>query len=110
MSEPYLDHCTNAAFGERWVKICADHESKKNSWVQKMLELGCAAAHPDDGCVDRRQNTVFLCYPYFERKPVKIGDRIALGDADKHRVVIVTEIIKPFIMDHGNTYRFTVES
>lgn len=111
MSQPYLDRCTNPAFEARWVQICAEHESKQNAWVEQMRELGCAAAHPDDGWVDRRKNTVFLCYPYFERKPVKIGDRIALGDADKHRIVVVTEIIKPIILtERGNTYRFTAAS
>jgi hypothetical protein len=60
------------------------------------------ASHPDDGWVDRkgRRNTfgyvpeadsVQFAYPQFN-DGVKVGDKIALGWADRWRIVVVTEI------------------
>ncbi len=59
-----------------------------------------AAVHPDDGWVNRSQNSVRFAYPAFDRGPA-IGELIALGWAEinrgpvigRFRIVRVVEIL-----------------
>lgn len=74
-----------------WHDICDKQETTKRDWIAKLRAKGVKAAHPDDGWVDRENSTVCFCYPQFDDGP-QVGDRIALGWPDGHRVVIVTAI------------------
>jgi hypothetical protein len=70
-----------------------------------------AAEHPDDGWVDRFENTLLLCYPPFRRDP-QVGDMIALGSptcdaapAGRYRLVRVTDI-RMGLISRTPTYSF----
>lgn len=52
--------------------------AEQRQWVADQRALGCKAAHPDDGWVDREANTVGLCYPQFN-DGLGVGDVLALG-------------------------------
>jgi len=82
----------NKTFVDNWNSIGVKMEEDKRKWVAALREQGVKAAHPDDGWVNREKNNVFFCYPQFNDYP-KVGDTIALGWADKWRLVKVTEII-----------------
>lgn len=58
-------------------------------WIDLLRAHGVAAAHPDDGWVDRRRDRVMLCYPDFD-DGVEIGSLIALGRPDDYRLVRAT--------------------
>ena len=76
-------------FGELWNSICDEQSATERRWVAQLRFAGIKAAHPDDGWVDRKKNEVFLCYPQFN-DGLQVGDRLALGSADHHRIVVVT--------------------
>lgn len=79
------------SFVQTWIDICREGHRKEQAWLEELRRLGIKAAHPDDGWVDRRKNSVFFCYPYFNLHP-EVGDRIALGNYKKWRIVQVTKI------------------
>lgn len=53
-----------------------------------LRRAGIKAAHPDDGWVDRKKNTIHFAYPQFN-DGAGIGDKIALGWSDKWRIVTI---------------------
>lgn len=80
------------AFAARFARISAEYEETERGWVANLKAQGIAAAHPQDGWVDRKNNTVHLAYPQFaETEKLKPGARIALGQFNKFRIV---EIIR----------------
>ena len=76
---------------KRWVDVCLAAQNKQDAWVASLRAQGVKAAHPDDGWVDREHNRVQLVYPVFDDNQ-RVGELIALGDADEHRLVRVTSI------------------
>lgn len=74
--------------------IATTMEQQQAEWIAALRDAGVKAAHPDDGWVDRVENTVYFCYPQFD-DGVGIGDLIALGwpqwrsKKPKHRIVRV---------------------
>lgn len=57
-------------------------------------KLGVAAIHPDDGWVNRKENTVHLVYPRYKAEIVH-GSLIALGQPwSGYRIVKVIEPVK----------------
>jgi hypothetical protein len=64
--------------------------AKEQAWADDLIRRGVKAAHPDDGWVNREENTVTFAYPRFDHSPAA-GDVIALGDPDKFRLVRVTD-------------------
>ena len=56
-------------------------------WINKLISRGIAAAHPENGWVDRKKNKITLQYPYFISKPLVVGSYMAIGDADNYRIV-----------------------
>lgn len=75
----------------RWAEICHEADRKEDEWIEALRADGVKAAHPDDGWVDRESDSVYFAYARFN-DGVNAGDRIALGCADKWRIVTVTEI------------------
>jgi len=75
----------------RWAEICHEGDHKEDDWIATLRAKGVKAAHPDDGWVDRKENSVHFAYPQFDDE-VKVGDTIALGRDDKFRLVTVTAI------------------
>lgn len=76
-----------------WHRICDEQASKQREWVQRLRSIGISASHPDDGWVDRRENTVCLVYPHFN-DGVSVGSMVALGEPDSFRIVEITASIK----------------
>ena len=78
-----------------FADVAAGMERNQDSWIAALRAAGVRAAHPDDGWVDREENTVYFCYPQFD-DGVAVGDLIALGwpqwgsEKPQHRVVRVT--------------------
>lgn len=94
------------------LELEAEDQRRRKEWLDGLRDDGIRAAHPADAWVDWRKREVLLCYPYFEVKPVRVGDRIALGDERKHRVVTVTKIVPclfAFLQDAKPTYQFVTD-
>ena len=87
---------TNKAFCRAWLRA-----------------HGIKLAHPDDGWVDRKNNSFMPAYPLFDDYP-REGDKIALGDASSDgpllghfRIVKITGVRKGVLSGH-NHYQFEV--
>ena len=78
------------AFQSLWGQVCRDSHEREQQWIRGLRAAGIKAAHPDDGWVNRKDNTVSFQYPQFN-DGVKDGDLIALGWPDKYRIVRVTK-------------------
>lgn len=78
-----------------FADVAVGMERNQDSWIAALRAAGVVGAHPDDGWVDRENNTVLFCYPQFD-DGVKEGDLIALGwpqwgsAKPQHRIVRVT--------------------
>lgn len=105
-----LRNCASGdpAFVAAWRKSVSDGETSEREWVSRLRADGYRAAHPNDGWVDRENNSVQLVYPQFKDK-VEVGCLVMLGwcsDKASHRPVVVTHI-EPLRMFTGRqTYRY----
>lgn len=63
-----------------------ERDTKQAAWHAELRRQGVVATHPDDGWIDRQNNTLHLCYPHIMGE-VKPGALVALGDHEKHRIV-----------------------
>lgn len=73
----------------RVARIDADMQAEKREWIASLRACGVKAAHPDDGWVDRRANTIHLSYATFN-DGLAAGDLLALGwPAAETRIVRV---------------------
>lgn len=75
-----------------WSDICHAADRREDEWIRTLRADGVKAAHPDDGWVDRKEDSINFAYARFN-DGVKPGDRIALGDPHKWRIVTVTKIV-----------------
>jgi hypothetical protein len=76
-----------------WNSIVLEQKYKERDWIDDLKSKGVKAAHPDDGWIDRKENSIYFAYPQFN-EGVQINDIIALGDEDKYRLVKVIDIKK----------------
>lgn len=73
------------------------------AWYAHLRSLGVFLVHPDDGWVDRAANTVKFVYPVSLALPGDIvlgpfpGVRVALGWADRFRLVKLTRMVPQVI-------------
>jgi hypothetical protein len=88
-----IDCCktSNPEFKKLWVNACTKTHDDKIAWIEKLRAEGIKAAHPDDGWVNRENNSVFFMYPQFD-DGIKDGELLALGWPDKYRVVKSIEV------------------
>ena len=93
----------------RWAEICHEDDRKEDKWIESLRAEGVKAAHPDDGWVDREADSVHFAYARFD-DGVNVGDMIALGCADKWRIVTVTEIKDVGIVMPMRRYFFSSNS
>lgn len=70
------------------------YNSAQNEWVHMLRSKGIRAAHPDDGWVDRKENSIMFAYPEFD-DVVWVGSHMALGDHRSYRIVVVTRLEQP---------------
>jgi len=103
-SKDGLCESSNPEFVATWNNVVEEQRIKETKWVEDLRSQGVKAAHPDDGWVNRKEDSVLLCYPQFN-DGVEVGDTIALGWAwDDTRLVKVTDII---VLPFGNPrYKF----
>jgi hypothetical protein len=82
--------------------------AEQAAWIAALRAAGIAAAHPDDGWVDRRRQTLELVYPDFN-DGVQIGSRVALGRPDRYRVVRLTGLVPAGLLPTFQQYRYEQE-
>lgn len=92
-------------FVARWNAGCREQHNVEQQWIADLRAKGVKAAQPDDGWVDRNENSVKFAYPQFN-DGVQVGDTIALGWHDRSRLVKVTRIEKPRFCGTLDTYFF----
>jgi hypothetical protein len=78
-----------AAFLAGFVQISRADAASSATWVARLRAQGIAAAHPDDGWVDREQHSVLLINPYYADS-LEVGGLLVLGDQRRWRVVRLT--------------------
>ena|SRR5215216_113523 len=78
-------------FAKTFIEVSKEAQRDEKAWIDRLIKKGIKAAHPDDGRVNREENTVTFSYPYFDFG-VEVGDKIVLGWPDKYRVVKVKDI------------------
>lgn len=89
------------AFLASFVAICTEFDRKEKEWVEMLESKGFAAAHPDDGWVDRKRHEVHFAYPQFIRPDrLKIGAKVALGTAEKYRIVVIRGQVRSLCLDY----------
>lgn len=66
------------ALFEPIAQVASAEENEHRRWVRELRDLDVRAAHPDDGHVDRTNNSIVFCYPQFDLDP-KVGNLIVLG-------------------------------
>jgi hypothetical protein len=70
--------------------VASQMQDEQDDWVSRLRACGVKAAHPDDGWVNRQENTVTLQYPQYD-DGAGVGDLVALGWPYGHRLVRLTE-------------------
>ena len=73
-------------FVSLWVDACMKIQCERDLWVASLRKMCVAAAHPDDGWVNREENRLQLVNPHFN-DGVGVGSLVALGSPAKHRLV-----------------------
>lgn len=79
-----------------WHEICREMNAEQKAWIAQLRSQGIKASHPDDGWVDRKNNTLQFVYPQFN-DGAKAGDLVALGwptgslPSGNHRIVRLKE-------------------
>lgn len=101
-----LAHSDNLKMIECWNNCIMQRKKKTEEFCDYLKKQGVKALHPDDGWVDRKENTVYFCYPDFLEE-INVGDQIALGDYKEYRICQVIEIISQSrIFAGGFRYKF----
>lgn len=68
---------------------CLDRHHKEEALIADLRKMGVKACHPDDGWIDRKENTIHFAYPRFD-DGVEIGSIVAIGGHEKFRLVELT--------------------
>ena len=79
-----------------WHQIGREMAAAEAEWIASLREQGVKAAHPDDGWIDRKNNTLKFVYPQFN-DGAGVGDLVALGWPPgslkkEHRIVRLEEL------------------
>lgn len=81
-----------AKFVSMYAGIADNMEREQDAWIAGLRSIGVKASHPDDGWVDRKNNSMQFVYPQFN-DGAKVGDLVALGSPQwssanpQHRIV-----------------------
>lgn len=76
-------------FAEIFARIVKQQKAELDSFVRHLKAKGIAAAHPDDGWVNRETNELVMQYPWFN-SGISKGSIVALGWPEKWRSVRIT--------------------
>lgn len=75
-----------------WIDIQTRSKQLESLWVKQLLEIGVKATMPDTGWIDKTKNEIIsLCYTKIKRD-IYIGDKVALGEFQKYRLVEIRYI------------------
>ena len=84
------------AFALGMIDYANKRREELREWIEELRDIGCVAAHPDDGWVDGRgahplagntlDRTIIFMYPYYN-DGIQVGDLVALGTPEEHRIV-----------------------
>lgn len=89
-----------------WEAICDKQNHAQMTSSEALRALGVKMEHPDDGWVDREQNSIRPSYPRFDLRPA-VGDLIALGWPWRgYRLVRCTKVERGGILIPTTTYWF----
>lgn len=91
----------DAEFVSAFAAISRASYARRDEWVQQLRQEGVRAIHPDDGWVDRKQNSVHFCYPRLLLLPIQPGDIIVLGSPDRFRRCRITKV-EPWLVFPSN--------
>ena len=84
--------------GRSWLMkdfdaLALEQKIDRQKWINLLRSLGIKAAHPDDGWVNREENSIRFAYPSFNDHP-RVGDLIVLGSPSSKTAKIVRVIKK----------------
>lgn len=89
-----------------WDSIATRHASEQATASRRLRALGVKLEHPDDGWVNRDEDSVSPCYPRFDLSP-GTGDLIALGWPDSgYRLVRCTSVEHRGVLIPKTVYLF----
>lgn len=83
-------------------------DAEQEFWVKNLRALGVKASHPNDGWIDRENNTLVFMYPQFN-DGADVGDLVALGWPDA-KCWLVRLTSKTEITSHNGRWSFDVVS
>jgi len=87
-----------------WNGIVSEQKHKEKDWIDDLKLNNVKAAHPDDGWVNRNDNSIRFSYPQFN-DGIKVNDTIALGWEDNYKLVKIIDIKDEYLT--GKRYYFT---
>ena len=61
-----------------WNEICNSYDSEQAEWVETLRAEGFKAAHPNDGWIDRENNTLRFMFAQFN-DGAGVGDLVMIG-------------------------------
>jgi len=89
-----------------WNAIGASMAEEQRAASARLRAEGVKLEHPDDGWVDRAENSIRPCYPPFDLSP-QVGDLIALGwPWTGYRLVRCTRIERRTLLVESVRYFF----
>ena len=80
-------------FVDRFIRGCLKRQIEEDKWIEDLRNRGIKAAHPDDGHVDRKNNTINFAYPDFN-DGLEQGCLVALGSPRKYRIIKLVKHLK----------------
>lgn len=90
-------------FAALWTKRIVEERESRREWVRKLMDQGFKAARPDDGCVrlgDKQHPVLSLNHYDHFNAGANVGDKVALGDYDQWRAVVLTAAHSVFSYTH----------
>lgn len=81
-ARPNAESSAAADFHKIWNQVIDEGKAQEIKWISQLRQAGYKAAHPNDGWVDRKRNTITFCYPQFN-DGYKVDDLVMLGWASE---------------------------
>lgn len=103
--------CRDAESHALVSRIANDMQGEHDKWIASLRAQGVKAAHPDDGWVDRKANTIQFAYCQFN-DGAKAGDLMALGwpqgrcARPQHRIVRLIESVRAPLFPANSRWKF----
>lgn len=109
MNEINIQDKAGQEFMDLYLEICRKKDRSEREWISQLKGIGIKATHPDDGWVNREQNYVKFCYPYFKYADLAVGDLAVLGNFEQFRLVRITKIKDSIFLKNSLKYYYFEE-